>query len=415
MLSRCLFVCVLLVLYLLVQGDQGVSAKFVNLTNRKLRVFWVNYEGQPYLNAVVPAHSETSFTSYAGHKFFWAEMTGPEVPLRSKGSKSEQVNLVVDEDFLVYPVSDHTTSKEAMDAHVREVKFMTDYRERTGRHWINMYPRDPPIFAMYPAKNVGDTYPMKLDETTKKWLCEDASQSSCRGEEETLQIRVVATQPRAFLVENFISDWEADYVVNHHGPLMTRSTTGNGENIREETVRTSLSHRMNRDSYPLAESIYRRLALALNMSHQLIDHHYTAEPINIVYYQKGQEYTPHFDTGSDGETQESRFVSALLYFSTPEAGGHTSFPKAAPLEGSDVKYLRLPAKKGNMMFFYNLLEDGNIDEYSLHAGEPVEAGEKWIGAAWIWEPRRAGDIEEIKKIYKEFQAGKESTRFQTEL
>ena len=33
-----------------------------------------------------------------------------------------------------------------------------------------------------------------------------------------------------------------------------------------------------------------------------------------------------------------------------------------------------------------MLPDGNVDKYSMHAGEPVQLGEKWVGAAWMWEP-----------------------------
>ena len=200
-----------------------------------------------------------------------------------------------------------------------------------------------------------------------------------------LSLQVVATEPRVLKIDGFLSDWECDYIIAQHRPHMQRSTTGNGENTKVESVRTSLSHRMNRDSYPLADVIYRRLASVIKVPHEMLVHGRNAEPINIVYYQKTQEYTPHYDEGSDG-TPHSRFISALLYFNTPAAGGATSFPKSIAKDGTEG--IRVSAKKGSIVFFYDLLADGNIDEFSLHAGEPVLAGEKWIGAAWIWEPNR---------------------------
>lgn len=51
--------------------------------------------------------------------------------------------------------------------------------------------------------------------------------------------------------------------------------------------------------------------------------------------------------------------------------------------------MQIPAQKGTVAFFYSLLEDGNADELSLHAGTPVTAGEKWIAPLWIWEPIKA--------------------------
>jgi hypothetical protein len=38
------------------------------------------------------------------------------------------------------------------------------------------------------------------------------------------------------------------------------------------------------------------------------------------------------------------------------------------------------------MFFYDILPDGNLDTYSLHAGDPVKHGDKWAGAVWLWNP-----------------------------
>ena len=39
------------------------------------------------------------------------------------------------------------------------------------------------------------------------------------------------------------------------------------------------------------------------------------------------------------------------------------------------------------MLFYNLLEDGNGDDLSLHASLPTVQGEKWLCNFWIWYVR----------------------------
>ncbi len=57
---------------------------------------------------------------------------------------------------------------------------------------------------------------------------------------------------------------------------------------------------------------------------------------------------------------ESRFVSGLLYFNTPPGGGTTSFPIGFNEDGS--RHVKVKAIKGNLLFFYDLLEDGNVDE-----------------------------------------------------
>ena len=41
---------------------------------------------------------------------------------------------------------------------------------------------------------------------------------------------------------------------------------------------------------------------------------------------------------------------------------------------------------GSAVLFYNLLEDGNTDDTTLHAALPVIEGEKWLANFWIWDP-----------------------------
>ena len=99
-------------------------------------------------------------------------------------------------------------------------------------------------------------------------------------------------------------------------------------------------------------------------------------------YLPGQEYAPHHDFGDDG-TPEQRFLTLLLYIQLPDQGGATSFPKAFDGKGLQV----IPAR-GDAVLFYNMLPDGNGDDLALHAGMPVQKGEKWVCNLWIWDPHR---------------------------
>lgn len=51
-----------------------------------------------------------------------------------------------------------------------------------------------------------------------------------------------------------------------------------------------------------------------------------------------------------------------------------------------------------------MLEDGNVDEYSLHEGTPVEKGPKWLATIWTWDPKQSGNKavtkSEIDKYYR---------------
>lgn len=75
-----------------------------------------------------------------------------------------------------------------------------------------------------------------------------------------------------------------------------------------------------------------------------------------------------------------RLVTALMYLSTPEAGGETVFPASAtqtPRAGlSDCVQSGLAHKpvKGDLLLFYALRPDGTEDDTSLHGSCPTLKG-----------------------------------------
>ena len=68
-------------------------------------------------------------------------------------------------------------------------------------------------------------------------------------------------------------------------------------------------------------------------------------------------------------------VTALVYLNKVEGGGATQFPKLG---------ITVPASPGRMVIFHNTTEDiSGPHPLSLHAGMPVEAGEKWAFNLWF--------------------------------
>lgn len=106
------------------------------------------------------------------------------------------------------------------------------------------------------------------------------------------------------------------------------------------------------------------------------------EGLQILHYQPGGEYKAHFDyfpyeqAGSQAHIARGgqRVSTLIIYLSEVEQGGETTFP--------DVGVSVIP-KKGSAVYFEYCNSKGEIDPLTLHAGNPVTKGEKWIATKWV--------------------------------
>jgi hypothetical protein len=109
-----------------------------------------------------------------------------------------------------------------------------------------------------------------------------------------------------------------------------------------------------------------------------------AEAVQVVHYEPGGQYRPHHDYFSPEDknyarkcfVQGNRLVSFFVYLSPCAGGGRTYFPQLR------VGFVPQP---GEAVCWYNLDRHGNLDERTLHAGEPVTEGEKWGMNIWLRE------------------------------
>ncbi len=108
------------------------------------------------------------------------------------------------------------------------------------------------------------------------------------------------------------------------------------------------------------------------------------EQIHIVKYAIGEEYKEHHDFFHPGEYYYDseierggqRLKTALIYLNDDFEGGETHFPSLN---------LVVKPKKGKLVIWDNVNEDGSLDFNSLHAGLPVKKGFKYIAVIWIRE------------------------------
>jgi prolyl 4-hydroxylase len=188
-------------------------------------------------------------------------------------------------------------------------------------------------------------------------------------------ISLSVENPTLRVLENLLAAEECDELIALAQPRLKRALTvaSDGSNQVDQR-RTSEGMFFTLNELPLVGRIEQRLATLLGMP---VSH---GEGLQILHYLPGQEYEPHFDwfdpqqPGYDTITKVGgqRVASVVMYLNTPAQGGGTAFPELG---------LTVTARRGAAVYF--AYEGG--DRQSLHAGLPVQHGEKWIATKWLRE------------------------------
>jgi prolyl 4-hydroxylase len=279
--------------------------------------------------------------------------------------------------------------KDLLELTRKEQQFNAEYFNRTGILWRHYYgpegPRPPPVLYMWPAHEVGEVH--KVVSNAGRWHCQGTAEECQSTDEVHMQLEVASLKPRAFIIPEFLSDFEADEIIRLAKPRVKGSLVGDedGGGARTSDTRTSQNTWLPRNTNNIIETIYLRAADLLNLDEKIMHSNMNAEDMQVVHYVNGQKYDAHHDWGVSGHP-ESRFITLLLYLSDqegPGAGGETAFPL-----GADGLGFKIAPKKGTAAMFYDLLEDGNGDELGVHASLPTWRGEKWLANFWIWDPKR---------------------------
>jgi len=196
------------------------------------------------------------------------------------------------------------------------------------------------------------------------------------------EVRVLASMrhPRVVVFGGLLSDDECDELIAQARERLARSETvqmqTGGSEVNE--ARTSEGMFFNRGETPLCARLEARMAALLDWPME------NGEGLQILRYQPGAEYKPHYDyfdpaqpgTPSILKRGGQRVASLVCYLNTPEQGGATVFP--------DVQ-LDVQPIKGNAVFFS--YDRPHPMTRSLHGGAPVVKGEKWVATKWVREGR----------------------------
>ena len=176
---------------------------------------------------------------------------------------------------------------------------------------------------------------------------------------------------------NVLSPIECAYLIELAKPHVKRAGVVLDEGYKASEGRTGSNHWLKYDEDDVVQSIGKRIADIVGLPLA------NAESMQIIHYGLEQEYRPHFDAFNlslprgqrAAKWGGQRLVTALVYLNNVEAGGATQFPKLG---------ITVPATPGRMVIFHNTTHDiSGPHPLSLHAGMPVEAGEKWAFNMWF--------------------------------
>lgn len=194
------------------------------------------------------------------------------------------------------------------------------------------------------------------------------------------KIDVVARnfEPHITVFDNFLTHAECDLLVEMSREKMRPSmvlTEDSGDALHD--ARTSKGTFYHRGQNDTCKRIEKRISALVDLPYE------HGEGLQILNYQIGQEYKPHYDYFSEKTLKNNgqlhkvgnRTATFIIYLNEVQAGGSTSFP--------ELDFFVYP-KKGSALFFeYGF--NGKYDAMTFHGGEPVVEGEKWVATKWFRE------------------------------
>lgn len=184
-------------------------------------------------------------------------------------------------------------------------------------------------------------------------------------------------KPRAFLVQNVLTDEEAAELINIANRSMARSEVVHAPGTSGvNSVRTSYGMFIggSDERHPANVKLRQQAADFVGISVANV------EATQILRYYPGQYYRAHpdyFAAGSEHlQRGGQRFATMLCWLNDPGAdGASTKFPMAN---------IELRPMKNGAVIFYSMDHNGEVDSYSTHEAVPPKEGHiKWVAVNWI--------------------------------
>lgn len=209
--------------------------------------------------------------------------------------------------------------------------------------------------------------------------------------------------PRSALVTRLTPQAAVFYVAGFADPKECRWLIENAEKIGFERSRVFGSSAPGAAKPPVVSNVRTSQSAMLGTSAPVVRNvilrgcHITgsdfsdAEGLQVVRYEPGQFYKPHFDYFTDDRLRApsitsleqlpprgQRWFTFFVYLNDVDGGGETDFPKLQ---------LSVVPRQGDAVLWNNLDAQGNGNPQMLHQGKPPTSGVKYGLNLWIRNPR----------------------------
>lgn len=170
-------------------------------------------------------------------------------------------------------------------------------------------------------------------------------------------------------IPNFASDEECKQLIEDAGKVGYQRSEVDSKDKSKTSSRTSTTSFLTQSQTKTGKQLGKKA--------QHIVGGESLEGIQVQKYLKGQKYNPHYDTFEKKDGNDQRSWTLMIYLNDVEKGGGTYFPKID---------FRIYPKKGTAILWNNLDENYCRDNNTLHTGEPILEGEKYISTYWFRKP-----------------------------
>lgn len=179
---------------------------------------------------------------------------------------------------------------------------------------------------------------------------------------------VLNKEPLILKIHNILDHELCDELIEECKGRLKKSKINSTSEITN--IRTSSSMFFERSENKVVTKLENLASHVMNIAKE------HGEGIQILNYKPGEEFKSHHDFFKKGtkSAENNRISTLIFYLNDVEEGGETTFPKLN---------ISVSPNKGDAVYFEYFYNEENLNDLTLHTGNPVKKGEKWAATQWM--------------------------------